>query len=143
MIKKLTCVSMVSLAACFGMAQADDWTVLTPSSKLTSCGPDAPSECKHVLLQGDPKTGSSQHVYHLPAGWVFVKHWKTGTEDLVMTKGTVKISAEGQPEKTMKVGDYLHIPPKVVHWGTCPEECEFYLGVTGPDSFNVVEEKKQ
>jgi quercetin dioxygenase-like cupin family protein len=46
---------------------------------------------------------------------------------------------DGQPETTLTVGDYLHIPAKVVHWGVCNTECEFYLMVDGPDSFNVVE----
>jgi len=73
---------------------------------------------------------------------VFVKHWHTATEDLVITKGTVKIAADGHEEKTMRVGDYLHIPPRLVHWGICTEECEFYLVIDGPDSFNVVEEKQ-
>lgn len=81
-------------------------------------------------------------MYHFPAGYVFVKHWHISNENLVMTKGALEIAADGHANKAMKVGDYVHIPAKVVHWGVCTEECEFYLMVDGPDSFNVVEEKK-
>ena len=48
----------------------------------------------------------------------------------------------GSTERILKAGDYVHIPAKVVHWGVCPEDCVFYLGVDGPDSFNVVAEKQ-
>ena len=49
------------------------------------------------------------------------------------------MAADGQSEKTMNVGDYVYIPAKLVHWGVCNTECEFYLMVYGPDSFNVVD----
>src|SRR5215831_6790584 len=132
----------LALLAC-GVVQAADWMVLNPSSKMEPCGPNALPGCQLVLLQGDPKTAPSQHVYRFPAGTVFPKHWHVSNENLVMTKGTVKIAADGQSEKTITFGDYVHIPAKLVHWGVCLDECEFYTMVDGPDSFNVVEQKRQ
>ena len=102
-----------------GIAVADSMGIVNPSSKLESCGPDAPPGCQHVLLQGDPKTGASQHVYRFPAGFAFVKHWHISNENLVITKGKLQLAADGQSEKTMNVGDYVYIPAKLVHWGVC------------------------
>jgi quercetin dioxygenase-like cupin family protein len=56
-----------------------------------------------------------------------------------MVRGLVTINSEGGREQTIKAGDYLYIPATLVHWGSCPEDCVFYLAVDGPDSFNVVE----
>jgi quercetin dioxygenase-like cupin family protein len=122
-----------------GTALAGPMDIVKPAGALKSCGPDAPPGCQHVLLKGEPGTGASQHIYRFPAGFVFVKHWHVSNENLIMTKGTLTIAAEGQPDTKLAVGDYLHIPAKVVHWGVCLTECEFYLFVDGPDSFNVVE----
>jgi hypothetical protein len=42
----------------------------------------------------------------------------------------------------LREGGFLHIPPKHVHWGSCPDGCLFYVGMGGPDSFVPVDEKK-
>lgn len=122
-----------------GVAIGEPMDIVKPAAALKSCGPDGPPGCQHVLLKGDPTASPSQHIYHFPAGFVFVKHWHVSNENLIMTKGTLTIAADGQADTKLNVGDYLHIPAKVVHWGTCLTECEFYLMVDGPDSFNVVE----
>ena len=131
------CVAWLLFAA--GVAFGQSMDIVKPGLTLESCGSAAPPGCQHVLLRGDPKTGASHHIYHFPAGFVFVKHWHVSNENLIMTRGTLIIAADGQAESTLNVGDYLHIPAKVVHWGQCTTECEFYLMVDGLDSFNVVE----
>jgi quercetin dioxygenase-like cupin family protein len=140
---KLVKTGLISAATAalfiFGGAIGDPMSIVNPSSGLQSCGPDAPPGCQHLVLQGDPKTGPSQRVYHFPAGFAFVKHWHASNENVVITKGTLKIAADGQSERILNVGDYLYIPAKVVHWGGCPQECEFYLMEDGPTSFNAVE----
>jgi quercetin dioxygenase-like cupin family protein len=119
-------------------ANADPMQIVTPSAKLESCGPDAPG-CQHLVLRGEPKTGPSQRVYHFPAKYVFEKHWHTSNQNLVITKGKFRIAADGQAEKILSVGDYLHIPADIPHWGDCPQECEFYIMEEGPTSFLVPE----
>ena len=121
-------------------AAEDPMTVVNLAGKFTPCGPDLPG-CEHILLMGDPKTEPSQHVYRFIKGYAFVKHWHVSAENLVMVRGSLTINSEGGHERAMRVGDYVHIPAQVVHWGICPEECVFYLNVDGPDSFNVVENK--
>lgn len=132
--------SLMSALYC-GSAAGQSMQIVNPSAAFQSCGPDAPPGCEHVLLKGEPNTGPSQHVYRFPAGFKFVKHWHVSNENLVMTAGSLIIASDGTPETRLNVGDYLHIPAKVVHWGTCVTACAFYLMVDGVDSFNVVESK--
>ena len=115
----------------------DSLQVVTLAGKFTAC-PDNPG-CEHIGLKGDPATEPNQHVYRFAKGYKFPKHWHEANENLIMVRGLITINAEGSSERTLKAGDYVHIPAKVVHWGACPEDCVFYLGVDGPDSFNLVE----
>jgi len=124
-------------------AMADDsMLVVNLAGKFQSCGPDAPPGCEHVMFLGDPQTEAFQKVYRFPKGFVFPKHWHEANENLVMVRGLLTINAEGSSERSMKAVDFARIPARVVHWGVCTEECVFYLGVDGPDSFILVEEKK-
>jgi quercetin dioxygenase-like cupin family protein len=122
-----------------GAAVSGPMDIVKPASTLQTCGKDAPPGCQHVLLHGDPSVGASQHIHHFLAGSVFVKPWHASSQELVRTKGTLTTAADGQAEMKFTVGDDLHIPAKVVHWGACLTECEFYLMVDGLDSFSVVE----
>jgi quercetin dioxygenase-like cupin family protein len=120
-------------------AAEDGMLVVGLAGKFTSCGPDAPKGCEHVMLHGDPQSEPFQKVYRFPKGFVFPKHWHEANENLVMVRGFLTINAEGSSERSMKDGDFARIPAKVVHWGVCTEDCVFYLSVDGPDTFNVVE----
>ena len=118
----------------------DSMLVVNLAGKFQACGPDNPG-CEHIMLKGDPASEPNQHVYRFTKGYVFPKHWHVSNENLVMVRGLLTINAESGREQTLKAGDFVHIPATLVHWGVCPEDCVFYLGVDGPDSFNLVEQK--
>lgn len=120
---------------------AEPALVVNLAGKFKPCGADIPG-CEHILLKGDPASEPSQHIYRMEKGFAFVKHWHVSAENLVMVRGTIVLRTDGGREQTLRPGDFVHIPPTLVHWGNCPEECVFYLGVDGLDSFNVVEENK-
>lgn len=120
---------------------AEPALVINLAGKFKPC-PDAPPGCEHIMFRGDPQSEPFQKVYRFPKGWIFPKHWHSGAEDLVMIRGVLVLGSEGGREQTLRAGDYAYIPRTLVHWGNCPEDCVFYLGVDGPDSFNVVEEKQ-
>jgi len=124
-----------------GAWSADQMQVVTLAGKFKACGADNPG-CEHISLFGNPASEPNQHVYRFAKGYVFPKHWHVSNENLVMVRGTITINADGGREQTLKAGDYVHIPARLVHWGVCPEDCVFYLGVDGPDSFNLAEENK-
>jgi quercetin dioxygenase-like cupin family protein len=117
---------------------ADPMLIVNLAGKFKQCE-GAPPGCERVLLKGDPQSEPFHSVLRFPKGWVFPKHWHVSAENLVMVRGLVTINSEGGREQTIKPGDYLYIPATLVHWGSCPEDCVFYLAVDGPDSFNVVE----
>lgn len=114
---------------------------IVPIGKISwlPCDPNAaqPDVCMLAYFRGDPAKEPNYKMLKAKAGFVFPPHWHTSDEHLVMTKGTIKIAAEGGQEQdsTLKVGDYLYIPARRVHWGSCPEDCIFYLYVDGPDSY--------
>ena len=120
---------------------AEDLNVVPLSSKYQPCPEGALKGCKFVNLRGDMKTGPYHIMYSFPAGTKFVKHWHDGSEDLVVTRGTLVISSDNTPNKTLKPGDYVFVPAKLHHTGECPTACEFYMFVDGPESFHAVEQK--
>ena len=132
----------VSSTLVFDALADDSMLVVNLAGKFQSCGPDAPPGCEHVIFFGDPQTEAFQKVYRFPKGFAFPKHWHEANENLVMVRGFLTINAEGSSERSMKAGDFVRIPARVVHWGVCTEECVFYLSVDGPDSFNLVEAGK-
>ena len=120
---------------------AEPAVVVNLAGKFKPCE-GAPPGCEHIMLRGDPQSGPFQKVYRFPKGWIFPKHWHVSAEDLVMVRGTIVLNSEGGREQTLRAGDYAYIPKTLVHWGSCPEDCVFYLSVDGLDSFNVIEENK-
>ena len=120
---------------------AEPALVVNLAGKFKSC-PGAPPDCEHIVLRGDPQSEAFQKVYRFPKGWIFPKHWHVSAENLEMVRGTLVLGSEGGREQTLRPGDYAYIPQTLIHWGSCPEDCVFYLSVDGPDSFNVVEEKQ-
>ena len=107
--------------------------------KWMPCDPNAddPSACQLAYFRGDPGKEPNHKMVKAKGGFKFPAHWHTGNENLVITKGLVTIAAEGgqEQETLLTVGDYLRIPARRVHWGSCPVECIFYLYVDGPDSY--------
>jgi quercetin dioxygenase-like cupin family protein len=113
--------------------------------KWEPCDPKAaqPDACQYAYFRGDPEKQENYQMVKAKKGFVFPPHWHKNNEHLVVTKGTIVLAAEGGQEKDsiFKVGDYVYIPARRVHWGSCPEECVFYLNVDGPDSY--IEAKDQ
>jgi quercetin dioxygenase-like cupin family protein len=120
---------------------AEPALIVNLAGKFKPC-PGAPPGCEHVILRGDPQSEPFQKVYRFPKGWIFPKHWHVSAENLEMVRGSIVLGSEGGREQTLRPGDYAYIPPTLIHWGNCPEDCVFYLSGEGPDSFNVVEEKQ-
>jgi quercetin dioxygenase-like cupin family protein len=126
-------------------AQGHMQMVTLDNTKWVPCDPNAadPNACVLAYFKGDPAKEPNYKMLKAKAGFVFPPHWHTSSEYLVMTKGIITIAAEDGQEQdtTLKAGDFLFIPARRVHWGSCSEECVFYLGVDGPDSY--VDAKKQ
>ena len=68
-------------------------------------------------------------------GFAFPKHWHVNAEQVLIISGYMVITFEGGSEQTVRAGSFMYIPPKLPHWGNCPEGCTLYLGIVGPDSY--------
>ena len=132
-------VALNAVASSAAFAQGQMQIVPIGAVKWSPCDPSAaqPDACQFAFFRGDPAKEPNYRMLKAKAGFSFPPHWHSSNEHLVMTKGTLKIAAEGGQEQDiiLKVGDYLFIPARRVHWGSCPEECVFYLYVDGPDSY--------
>ena len=120
---------------------ADPLLIVVPASaKWIPCIPDKPDICQFAPFKGDPAKEASVRYVRTAAGFVFPKHWHVSAENLVVISGTVVINEQGR-EQELHPGDYVYIPVKNVHGGSCPEPCMFFLSIDGPDSFNAVDGK--
>jgi quercetin dioxygenase-like cupin family protein len=133
------CAGLISIDSAWS---AESLAIVVPAStKWLPCIPDKPDVCQFAPFKGDPAKEPSHRYVRTAAGFMFPKHWHVSAENLVVISGTVVINEDGR-EQALHPGDYVNIPVGNVHWGSCPEPCLFYLKIDGPDSFNVVEEKK-
>ena len=143
MYMKLT-IFLISTAISLTIANpvfAQDALQIVPIARInwSPCDPNAqdPSVCQFAYFRGDPASEPNHKMVKAKGGVEFPPHWHTGNENIVVTQGIVAIAAEGgqEQESVLTVGDYLRIPARRVHWGSCPEDCVFYLFVDGPDSY--------
>jgi quercetin dioxygenase-like cupin family protein len=137
-LRLLQCLVVLAVALLTSAAWAADGAVVVnqPDVKWAACGKDPPwNVCQRFVMRGDPATEPSESMLRFPKGFAFPRHWHDNAEQVVLTAGSMVISFEGGREQTVRAGGFLYIPPKLAHWGTCPDGCTFYLGVVGPDSY--------
>jgi quercetin dioxygenase-like cupin family protein len=135
-----SCLVVAALCApLLGHAQGHMDIVSLDTIKWMPCDPNAadPGACQLAYFKGDPSKEPNYKMIKAKAGFVFPPHWHNNNEYLVVTQGSIVIAAEGgqEQDQALGVGDFLFIPARRVHWGSCPQECIFYLGVDGPDSY--------
>ena len=107
-----------------------------PDVEWALCGKDAPwNACERAAMHGNPATGTSENMVRFAKGFAFPKHWHVNAEQVVMISGYMLITFEGGSEQRVRAGGFMYLPPKLPHWGSCPEGCTFYLGIVGPDSY--------
>ena len=56
-------------------------------------------------------------LVEIPAGMTMPKHTHPGDEFVYAVEGSSFLLIAGQPEKTFKQGEVVHVPPRVVHTG--------------------------
>ena len=134
----LACLSAAVVASLVvGLAVAADNPVVlnTKDLKWEKCGDPPWDVCQRSILRGDRTTEPSDHLMRFPKGFKFERHWHDNPENLILTEGSMVIVFENGTEQTVRPGGYIRIPANVPHWGSCPDGCTFYLGLTGVDSY--------
>ena len=92
-------VGVVLNAAASNAAFAQGQMQIVPigAIKWEPCDPSAaqPDACQFAFFRGDPAKEPNYRMLKAKAGYAFPPHWHSSNEHLVMTKGTLKIAAEG------------------------------------------------
>ncbi len=97
-----------------------------------------------AVIDGDP---SAEGPYTLrlafPAGYRFPPHWHPMAENLTVLSGTLLLGMGERVDdgklKAYGVGDYLHIPARMAHFGGARGPTVIQLHGQGPFAITVVE----
>ena len=104
--------------------------------KWEKCGNDPPWDmCQRALLRGDREKEPSEHMLRFPKGFKYPRHWHDNPEIIIVTEGATEIVFDDGKERVVRAGEYLYIPAKAAHKGSCIRGCTFYLGLVGVDSY--------
>lgn len=85
---------------------------------ITAVHAQSPGIKRTVLQKVDVPGGQYEVVLgmaEIPAGASIGKHLHPGTEQGTVLEGEMTLSVDGQPDKTMKVGDSWQIPAGTPH----------------------------
>lgn len=96
-----------------------------------------------AVVHGDPAQ-AAPYTFRLrfPDGYRFPPHWHPTAENLTVLSGTFLLAMgeradEGQLQ-SYGPGDYLHMPPRMPHYGGARGETIIQLHGTGPFSIQLV-----
>ena len=74
-------------------------------------------------------------MLRFPKGFKYPRHWHDNPEIIIVTEGATEIVFDDGKERVVRAGEYLYIPAKAPHKGSCIRGCTFYLGLVGVDSY--------
>jgi quercetin dioxygenase-like cupin family protein len=98
-----------------------------------------PKGAQRASLSVDPRSGGETYYARFPAGSRFELHWHAYGEYAVVLRGKVTHTL-GRESYTLLPGDYVVIPPRVVHGWVADTSGDVFLLIRrdGPADFNFV-----
>ena len=96
--------------------------------------------CGIAVLNIDEDGRNADVFFRYPAGESFVNHWHTSAERILVVRGTLEVTYEGQETATVQPGEYAFGPPAHKHHGACrsDEDCLLFIAFEDPpDTFEV------
>jgi mannose-6-phosphate isomerase-like protein (cupin superfamily) len=105
------------------------WTENNDDLQWDPCPPFLPVGCAIAVLHGDPARANVDVFFKLPGGSEFANHWHTSAERMVLVKGELHVTYEGQDEVVLTPGTYAYGPAKLKHHGSCVsvEDCVLFI----------------
>jgi quercetin dioxygenase-like cupin family protein len=70
-----------------------------------------------VILREDPKSGASELMVRLPAGFRLPKHWHAANQTHTVISGTYVMAADGKEPVELPAGSFNYTPARLVHEG--------------------------
>ncbi len=110
-----------------------------------ACGDGFHEGCGLAILNIDADGRNADVYFRYPAGESFPLHWHTSPERMVVLRGTLQVSYEGQEPVTIEPGDYAFGPGGAHHAGTCQgdEDCLLFIAFEDPPDTHFVTEASE
>ena len=138
MWKTLSLVSPILLVLSFPAARASEpalaLTFDAAELKWGPCPDFFPKGCQVAVLHGDPSKDNADIFFKVPGKTNIPDHWHTSEERMVLVSGELRVSYEGQPVRTLKVGSYAYGPAKLRHQAACVSQapCILFIAFEAP-----------
>lgn len=115
------------------------------SLKWNECPAFLPKGCGIAVLHGDPAKHNSDVFFKVPGKSDIPLHWHSSAERMILVKGTLHLTYDGQKEAVLKEGDYAFGPAKLAHKGHCASQspCILFIAFESPiDAMPIQESVK-
>ena len=102
------------------------------------CPDIIPNGCKVTLLHGDLSKNNADVLFKFEPGTDIPEHWHNSAERMILLKGELEVTYEGEDTRTLKAGHYAYGPEKKPHDARCNDEgpCLLYVAFIKPvDAF--------
>ena len=105
------------------------------------CPEFMPAGCELAVLHGNPAEKNADVFLKVPGNAEIAKHRHTSAERMILVKGEMEITYEGEEPVLIKKGNYAYGPANVPHSAKCGDQpCVLFIAFEEPvDAFPVVD----
>lgn len=102
--------------------------------KWGECPAFLPKGCGIAVLHGDPAKHNADVFFKVPPKSDIPFHWHSSAERMILVKGVLHLTYEGQKKVVLKEGDYAFGPAKLPHKGHCASNiaCVLFIAFETP-----------
>ncbi len=93
-----------------------------------------PKGTELAVLHGDPSKKNSDVFLRIQPKGHIPNHWHTSAERMILVRGELRVTYEGQEAAFMKAGSYAYGPAKHKHDAVCESStpCVLFIAFEGP-----------
>ena len=110
----------------------------SPGDLKLEAFPNAPACMTGAVVNGDSSKGAATMVLKATKGCVVPWHWRSDTEELMMTAGAARLEMPDAKPATLRAGAYGLMPAHHVHQFTCLASCTLFLRAGGAFDIHYV-----
>ena len=105
-----------------------------PKIEWGGCPPFMPEGCQIAVLHGDPSQMNSDILFKVNGKSDIPAHWHTSAERMILLKGEMEVTYEGEKSIRMKEGNFAYGPAKKPHKAKCVSKkpCVLYIAFEEP-----------
>lgn len=105
-----------------------------PKIEWGGCPPFMPEGCQIAVLHGDPAKRNSDILFKVNGKSDIPAHWHTSAERMILLRGEMEVTYEGEKSIRMKEGNFAYGPAKKPHKAKCVSKkpCVLYIAFEEP-----------